>query len=61
MSASLLNKAQLKKYALDAAAANRHHKFSRVSEDFMIKAEAHLRQWVVAHVKNLPSSGETIR
>ena len=58
---SLINKAQLRKFALDAAKEHRHHKFTRVSEDFIVKAEAQMRTWTIAHVKALPSSGETIR
>ena len=58
---SLINKAQLRKYVLDAAKEHRHHAFTRVSEDFFIKAEAQLRSWATNHVRTQPSVGQTIR
>lgn len=57
---SLVNRSRLRRYALDAA-AQRHHRFTRVSEEFMRRADAHLRTWVREYVQRLPSVGKTIK
>ena len=57
---SLLNKKQVKQYAL-AAAKSRAHKFSRVGGAFYDQCEACLRQFIRSYVQRLPSKGKTIR
>lgn len=56
----LICRANLKKYALQCA-EQRAHKFDRVSDDFFVKAEANLRNFTQAYVRNLPSVGKTIK
>ena len=56
---SLLNKKQVKQFALDAA-KSRAHKFSRVGSDFYVKCEANLRQFIIHYIQRLPSKGKTI-
>ena len=56
---TLLNRRQVKLYAL-AQAQHRAHKFTRVGNDFHIKCEAHLRQFIQSHIHRLPSKGKTI-
>jgi hypothetical protein len=58
---SLLNKRQVKRFALDAAANTRAHKFTRVGSEFYAQCEANLRQFITNYVKRLPSKGKTIR
>ena len=57
---TLINKRAVKRFALDAS-QTRHHKFTRVGEEFYSKAEAALRKFINEHVHRLPSSGRTIR
>ena len=57
---SLLNKKQVKRFAL-AAAKSRAHKFSRVGGAFYDQCEACLRQFIGGYVQRLPSKGKTIR
>ena len=56
---SLLNKKQVKQFALNAA-RSRAHKFTRVGGPFYIKCEAHLRQFIQQYIQRLPSKGKTI-
>ena len=56
---SLLNRKQVKQYALERA-RHRAHKFTRVGGDFFVKCEAHLRGFIQAYVHRLPSKGKTI-
>ncbi len=56
---SLLNRKQVKLYALDRARL-RAHKFTRVGNDFYVKCEAHLRQFIQGYIHGLPSKGKTI-
>jgi hypothetical protein len=57
---SIINRSRLRRFALDAA-SQRHHRFTRVSEEFVEQAEAHLRTWVREYVRQLPSLGKTIK
>jgi hypothetical protein len=57
---SIINRRRLRGFAL-AEAEQRHHKFNRVSEEFFIQADAHLKAWVRAYVHALPSVGKTIK
>ena len=56
---SLLNKKQVKQFALDAAKV-RAHKFTRVGGEFYDQCEAHLRQFIHGYIRRLPSKGKTI-
>ena len=56
---SLLNRRQVKQYALEQA-RHRAHKFTRVGSDFYVKCEARLREFIQHHVHSLPSKGKTI-
>jgi hypothetical protein len=55
----------VKRYALDYAAAKRRlstgqPRFTRVSEDFVDRMSAKLRQLIGAEIDRLPSCGRTI-
>ena len=56
---SLLNKKQVRQFTLDAAKV-RAHAFTRVGNDFLLKCEAHLRQFIQSYLHRLPSKGKTI-
>jgi hypothetical protein len=56
---SLLNRKQVKLYALEQA-RQRAHKFTRVGGDFYLKCEAHLRAFIGQYIHRLPSKGKTI-
>ena len=56
---SLLNRRQVKLYALERA-RHRAHKFTRVGGDFYVKCEAHLREFIQNYIHRLPSKGKTI-
>ena len=55
----LICKKHVKEFAL-ACAAHRAHKFNRVGNDFFIKCEAHLKEFIRQSVHHLPSKGKTI-
>ncbi len=57
---TLINKRAVKRFALDIG-GSRHHKFSRVSEEFLDRIEGIVRKAVKEHVHRLPSVGKTIR
>ncbi len=56
----LLNRAKVKALAL-ACAQQRARKFTRVSNDFFVGAEAALRNYINSRVANHPSVGVTLR
>ncbi len=57
----LLNRAALEKYALSLSISDRAGKFTRVGDDFFVKAESALRQWANSYIHGLPSVGKTIK
>lgn len=57
---TLTNKRAVKAFALKVA-GERHHKFTRVADDFYDRCEGILRSFIREHVLRLPSSGKTIR
>ena len=57
---TLINKRAVKCFALDAG-QTRHHKFTRVSDDFFVRIEGIVRKSIKEHVHRLPSVGKTIR
>ena len=56
----IINRCQLRRYALEAA-AQRHHRFTRVGVGFYVKADAQLRAWTRSYIAQLPSVGKTIK
>ena len=59
MSTKLISRRHVKDFAL-VMAKNRAHQFTRVGGAFFIKAEAHLKEFIRAYVRSLPSKGKTI-
>ena len=57
---SLLNRKQVRAYALDVA-KSRAHKFTRVSEEFLVDCEAQLKATIRERIHRLPSVGRTIK
>lgn len=60
MSSFLVNKSRVKRFALDMA-KTRAHRFTRVSDAFVIQCEANLKTFIRTQVQRLPSKGKTIR
>lgn len=59
---SVVNRANLKRFALGVAEQHRGARFTRVSEEFLNKAEATLRAWCADYVRcRMPSKGKTIK
>ena len=56
----LISKTHVRKFAL-AMAINRGRKFDRVADDFYVKCETHLKNFIREHVHSMPSVGKTIR
>ena len=57
----LLCRSKVREFLLEAAEQHRpFNKFSRVSEDTLVAANAMLRQWCVSRVKSAPSKGVTL-
>ena len=56
---SLLNKRQVKAYAL-AQAQQRAHKFTRVGSTFYVRCDANLRLFIRGYLHRLPSKGKAI-
>jgi len=57
---TLINKRAVKRYAMKVA-ADRHHRYTRISLEFYDKVEGFLRQFIRDHVHRLPSKGRTIK
>ncbi len=55
----LINRRQVKQFALDMA-KSRAHKFTRVGGDFFLKCEGNLKEFIRSYVQSLPSKGKTI-
>jgi hypothetical protein len=55
----LINKKKVKEFALEMA-KDRTHKFTRVGNDFLLKCEGNLKEFVRSYVRRLPSKGKTI-
>jgi hypothetical protein len=56
----LLNRKQVKAFAMHRASF-RAHKFTRVGDDFYVKCEANLREFIQNYIHRLPSVGKTIK
>lgn len=57
----LINKKQVKEYALQIAPEIRAHKFNRVGADFLEQIELDVRAQIKARIKQQPSMGKTLR
>ena len=55
----LICRKHVKLFALSMA-KSRAHQFERVGDDFFIKCEANLKEFIRTHVHRLPSRGKTI-
>jgi hypothetical protein len=60
MSSKLITVKSVKQYLLDYASKTRHHKFTRVSEDTLMKVEAATRSACQSIVAAAPSKGQTL-
>ena len=58
---TLLNRAAYKRHVLELSVSMRGGKFTRVSKEFMDRAERMLHEWTVHQVHSHPSLGKTIR
>lgn len=58
---SLVNKAHIRKFALEYAERTRHKKFTQVSASVYDAVEAKIRDYLRALVDSQPSKGQTIR
>lgn len=56
----VISPSKFRRMALELA-AKRHHKFSRVSREFIQKADHHLALWTMQYISQLPSKGKTIK
>lgn len=53
-------RSKCKQLALDFAKANRAHKFTRVSEEFLISCEIAVKNHIQSRIKTHPSAGKTL-
>ena len=56
----LINRDQVRAFLLDLAKRNRHHKWTRVSEDTLLTLNEKVRAWCVHYVGTIPSKGKTL-
>ena len=57
----MVTRKALRTYLLDIAKLERFHPFKNVADSVYAEAEAVLRSWGKAKVRQLPSKGKTIR
>ena len=55
----LINRKKVREFTLEMAKV-RAHKFTRVGEDFFVKCEGNMKQFIRNYVHRLPSKGKTI-
>ncbi len=55
----LINKKKVKEFALEMA-KSRSHQFTRVGNDFLLKCEGQMKEYIRSYVHRLPSKGKTI-
>lgn len=60
MDAPLLNQRAVRALALDLARQNRAKSFTRVSPEFLRRANSALTLWVASEIHRHPSKGKTI-
>ena len=58
---SLINKKECRRFLLEYAERERHHKFTRVGADAYESLEVMLRELMRGLVKSQPSKGRTIK
>jgi len=58
---NLINRKQVKQFALAVAPETRAHKFHRCGADFLDQIEADMRALIKARIKQQPSKGKTLR
>jgi hypothetical protein len=58
--ATLLNQRQVREFTLTQA-KQRAHKFTRVGNEFYVRCEANLREFIRNSIHRLPSVGKTIK
>jgi hypothetical protein len=58
---TLINRAAVRRHALDCADKMRYHTFDRVSEEWLDSIESDLKLRIAKQVTNLPSKGKTIK
>lgn len=56
----VISPSKVKRLALELA-SKRHHKFSRVSGEFIRKVDAHVAVFMMQYISQLPSKGKTIK
>ena len=56
----IINKSKFKKLALELA-QKRAHKFTRVGNEVVEKANHQLSIWLLSYISSLPSKGKTIK
>jgi len=57
----LINRKQVKQFALAVAPEIRAHKFHRCGADFLNQIELEVRALIKARIKQQPSKGKTLR
>jgi hypothetical protein len=57
----VINRAYVRRWALDYARTNRSHPFTRVSEDFLNHIEAQTKCAIRHRIDSAPSTGATLK
>ena len=57
----LLNRKETKRYMLELSQSERNNKFSRVSNEFIMRIEAELKEKLKKEIWIIPSLGKTIK
>lgn len=58
---NLIRASKCKKFALEYVKINKAKKFSRVSQDFLIACEVHLKNFIISRIDSHPSKGKTLQ
>ena len=58
---SVINRAYVKRWALDYASTNRSQPFTRVSDDFLNAVEANTKAFIRDRINRAPSRGVTLK
>jgi hypothetical protein len=56
----LISRKHVKAFAL-MIAEKRFHRFTPVGDEFFVRCESHLKEFIRSHVRRLPSRGKTIK
>jgi hypothetical protein len=57
----LINRRQIKEFALAVAQTHRPNRFSRVSGEFLLRVEGQVKEFIRSYIHQLPSAGKTIK